>query len=74
MSEIAPDGVYVYQPKPPQADGRIYALGGLPFGARCDGLTREEADAFAQALNDIMWVTDTPAPLPPNPILETEVN
>jgi hypothetical protein len=50
MSERAPDGLYVYQPKPPQPDGRIYAIGGLPLGARCDGLTREEAHAVLATL------------------------
>lgn len=58
MSETAPEGIYVYQPKPPQSDGRIYALGGLPFGARCDGLTKDEAEVFADALNEICWMTD----------------
>jgi len=58
MSETAPKGVYVYQPDPPRKDGRMFGLGGLPFGTMSKGLTREEADAFADALNDICWMTE----------------
>lgn len=52
MSEQAPKGFYVCQPKPPQPDGRIYAIGGLPWGARFDGLTKEEAEGFCEALRN----------------------
>lgn len=62
MSEQAPKGFYVYQPKPPQPDGRIYAIGGLPWGARFDGLTREEADRFCAALN---LIADSGKMVPP---------
>ena len=55
MSEIAPKGVYVYQPHSPQnrKDGRLWHIGGLP-----DGLTQEEAHAVAEAINEIRWVTE----------------
>lgn len=56
MSEHAPKGYYVYQPfgsvsHPDRAkSGRLYGVGGLPFEARCDGLTREEAEAIVEVL------------------------
>ena len=58
MSQTEKPGIYVYQPLPPREDGRMYALGGLPYGVRFDGLTRDEADVFAEALNEIGWLTD----------------
>jgi hypothetical protein len=64
MSETAPKGIYVYQPygsatHPDRArTGRLFGLGGLPFDVECKGLTREEADAFAEALNEICWMAD----------------
>lgn len=58
MTEQAKEGIYVYQPKPPQDDGRMFALGGLPFGASFTGLTKDEAEIFAEHLNDICWMTD----------------
>lgn len=64
MSETAPKGIYVYQPFGPVShpdrakSGRLFGLGGLPFGVSMDGLTREEADAFADALNEITWITE----------------
>ena len=53
MSETAPRGVYVYQPHSPQKrkDGRLWHVGGLP-----DGLTKEEAEAVADAINSICWL------------------
>jgi hypothetical protein len=51
VSETAPEGYYVYQPDPPRPDGRIYAIGGLPYEAICKRLTREEAEVCVAALN-----------------------
>jgi hypothetical protein len=56
MSEQTKEGIYVYQPDPPRKDGRMYALGGMPLGATCKGLTKDEAEIFAEALNDICWM------------------
>ena len=59
MSKTAPDGIYVYQPHSPQKrkDGRLWQIGGLP-----DGLTKDEAEAVAEAINDICWMmSDCPA-------------
>ncbi len=68
MSETAPKGIYVYQPygavsHPDRAKtGRLYGLGGLPAGVECKGLTKDEAEAFADAMNDICWMMeDCPA-------------
>jgi rubredoxin len=58
MSETAPKGIYVYQPDPPRKDGRMFGLGGLPLTANLKGLTRDEAAAFADALNEITWIAD----------------
>lgn len=51
MTETAKPGYYVYQPNPPQKDGRMYAVGGLPIGTSCKGLTRDEAEAIVSALS-----------------------
>jgi len=68
MSNQEREGIYVYQPFGTVTDparamtGRLYGLGGLPFGVHCNGLTKDEADAFADALNSICWMmTDCPA-------------
>lgn len=53
MSDREPDGIYVYQPKPPQPDGRIYAIGGLPYPVNFTGLTKKEAEACVAALRDV---------------------
>lgn len=58
MSEQAPKGIYVYQPDPPRKDGRMFGLGGLPLTCNVKGLTRDEAEAFADALNGITWMSD----------------
>lgn len=53
MSERAPDvDAYVYQPDPPtRGNDRIYAIGGLPRR-----LTKEEAEAIVEAINEICWM------------------
>lgn len=53
MSETAPKGIYVYQPHSPQTrkDGRLWRIGGLP-----EDLTRDEAEAVADAINEICWM------------------
>lgn len=54
MSERAPKGVYVYQPHPAsRKDGKLWHIGGLP-----DGLTKEEAEAVADAINGIGWLME----------------
>jgi hypothetical protein len=64
MSEQEREGIYVYQPygtaayQSPLGPDRLWGLGGLPAGVECKGLTEEEAHAFADALNDITWMTD----------------
>jgi hypothetical protein len=56
MSEHQPDGLYVYQPfgsvsHPDRAkSGRLFGVGGLPYEAKCQGLTRQEAEAIVAAL------------------------
>jgi len=63
MSEKATKGYYVYQPfgsfdNPDRAkSGRLYGVGGLPYEATCHGLTKEEAQAIAAALN---WLDAQP--------------
>ena len=57
-----PEGIYVYQPFGPsdpekRKTKRYYGLGGLPLGARCDGLTKDEAEVFAETLNEICWMS-----------------
>jgi len=53
MSTKAPSGVYVYQPHSPQTrkDGLLWHIGGLP-----SGLTKAEAEAVAEAINEICWM------------------
>lgn len=55
MSERAPDvNAYVYQPDPPKgngADQRIFAVGGIP-----PRLTKDEAAAIVDAINEISWL------------------
>lgn len=64
MSEQTVRGAYVYQPfgtctHPERATtGRLYGVGNLPLWAKCEGLTREEAHAVANALNLLWWTTD----------------
>lgn len=55
---IEPKKAYVYQPMPPQADGRFYGVGGLhTLGvsfAESDlrGLTKKDAEMIAAACNE----------------------
>lgn len=64
MSNLEVKGIYVYQPfgtvtRPDRAlSGRLYGLGGLPESVSCVGLTKEEAVAFADALNGICWMME----------------
>lgn len=58
MSETAPKGHYVYQPDPPRKDGRMYGVGGLPMSSDLRGLTKDEAEVIADALNDICWLSE----------------
>lgn len=54
MSEQAPDrNAYVYQPDPPSKGERIYAIGGIP-----PRLTKDEAEAIVDAINEITWMAD----------------
>lgn len=56
MSDRKDDGtVYVYQPLPPAKahKGRIYQVSGLPTY-----LTKDEAEAIRDAINDISWMSD----------------
>lgn len=59
MSERAPEGAYVYQPHPvSRKDGRLWQVGGIP-----DGLTREEAQQIADAVNRALaWRALSPPP------------
>ena len=46
---IEPTTAYVYQPMPPQADGRFYGVGGLQlfgvdFDYRLQGITKSDAE------------------------------
>lgn len=56
MSNINPDKPYVYQPFGPvthadrAAAGRLYAVGGLSFQAKIEGLTKAEAEVVRDAL------------------------
>jgi len=60
--ERAPKGLYVYQPfgtaahKNPLAPERLFGIGGFPPGVRCNGFTRDEAEAILDALNSICWM------------------
>ena len=53
-----PKKAYVYQPMPPQADGRFYGIGGLhQFGIDFDeaslkGLTKKDAEKIAADCNE----------------------
>lgn len=59
MSDQVPIGLYVYQPfgtvtHPNRAkSGRLFGVGGLPHEARCEGLTRQEAEAIVRALSAV---------------------
>lgn len=52
-----PQKVYVYQPLPPQADGKHYAVGGLHtlglgFDFDIDGITKQCAEFIVRACNE----------------------
>lgn len=54
MSNQIPKQVYVYQPHPVgRKDGRLWAVGGLPLG-----MTKDEAEAVVDAINEIAWLMD----------------
>lgn len=54
MSEQQPKQAYVYQPHPvSRKDGRLWAVGGLP-----DAMTREDAEAVVEAINEITWLME----------------
>lgn len=68
MSEREPTGFYVYQPfgtvtHPDRAKtGRLFAVSGFPDPiVRCDGLTKDEAEVIADALN-MEWPCGTAGP------------
>ena len=47
-----PNKVYVYQPFPPQPDGRFYGVAGLPgVIGMIRGITKADAEAIAEACN-----------------------
>ena len=55
MSEIAPEGPYIFQPygmqdEPYWTTGRIYAIGGLNLFTEIKGLTKEEANKILDVL------------------------
>lgn len=52
-----PQRVYVYQPFPPQEDGKYYGVGGLHtlglgFDFSLDGITKQCAEFIARACNE----------------------
>lgn len=55
--ETEPTKAYVFQPIPPQADGKFYGVGGLHlFGldfdeARLQGVTKEDAKEIVRVCN-----------------------
>ena len=54
MSEQEPTKVYVTQPHPvSKKDGKLRRIGGLPAD-----LTRDEAEAVVDAINDISWLME----------------
>lgn len=58
IMKAEPKKAYVYQPFPPQADGRFYGVGGLHlFGLSFDdavlrGVTKNDAEIIVQYCND----------------------
>ena len=54
---VQPTEAYVYQPLPPQEDGKIYGVGGLTlFGlnsdeARLVGITKSDAEEIVRVVN-----------------------
>ena len=55
--KTTPDKAYVYQPMPPQEDGRFYGVGGLElFGIEFDdavltGITKSDAEEVVRIVN-----------------------
>ncbi len=63
MSQIAPDGAYVYQPHPVwRKDGLLWAVSGLPMA-----MTREAATALADVINRHLTRVNCPCGLGSEP-------
>lgn len=57
LMKSQPTKAYVYQPLPPQDDGKFYGVGGLhlfglDFDERLQGITKKDAEEISKVCNE----------------------